>query len=197
MADDFFESVYRRADGDDTAIPWQHAISRRLVDDWLIGFDPDTPRRALVVAAGLGDDAAALAARGLDVVAFDAAPTAVEWARRRHRQGAVEWCVADLFALPEAWHDAFDLVLEVFTVQSIPPTQQVAAARAIARTVGAGGRLVVVAITVDGDEEPSGPPWPLRSGAVDALVDGFVTIGEHREALADGLHAVRLELERP
>ncbi len=196
MEEGFFESLYQRAEGDDTAVPWQHAVSRRLVGDWLAGVEPGSHRRALVVAAGLGDDAAALAGRGLEVVAFDVAPTAVDWARRRHRGAPVDWHVADLFELPEAWREAFDLVLEVFTVQSVHPTRQVDAAAAIRATLAPGGRLVVVAVTVDGDGEPSGPPWPLRSDVVEALVDGLVAVGEHREALSEGVHAVRLELER-
>jgi SAM-dependent methyltransferase len=197
VADDLFESLYQQAEGDDTAVPWQHAVSRRLVGDWLARVEPGSHRRALVVAAGLGDDAAALAARGLEVVAFDAAPTAVAWARRRHPEAPVDWHVADLFELPAAWREAFDLVLEVFTVQSVHPSHQVDAAAAIRATLASGGQLVVVAITVDDDGQPSGPPWPLRPSVVDALVDGLASVGEHREALSAGVHAVRLELQRP
>ncbi|MCD9624676.1 class I SAM-dependent methyltransferase [Rhabdothermincola salaria] len=197
MADDFFESVYARAEGDDAAVPWQHAISRRLVEEWLADLEPDHHRRALVVASGLGDDAAALAEHGLEVVAFDAAPSAVAWARRRHPEADVDWQVADLFALPADWHAAFDLVVEVFTVQSIAPEQQVAAVEAIHRTVAPGGLLMAVAITVADPEEPSGPPWPLRPHVVDALVDGFHVRRHHDEDLAPGLTARRLELERP
>jgi len=196
MADDFFESVYARAEGDDTAVPWQHAISRRLVEEWLVDLEPSHHRRALVVASGLGDDDAALARVGLDVVAFDAAPSAVEWARRRHRDAHVDWQVADLFALPEDWHAAFDLVVEVFTVQSIAPGQQLAAIEAIKATVTPGGVLLAIAIIAD-PEEPPGPPWPLRPPVVDALVDGFHVRSRHDEHLGTGLTAQRLELVRP
>ena len=50
---------------------------------------------------------------GLDVVAFDSSPTAVEWARSRHPDTAVDWQVADLFAPPSDWLGSFDLVVDV------------------------------------------------------------------------------------
>ena len=149
------------------------------------------------MAAGLGDDAAALAGLGLEVVAFDAAPSAVQWARRRHLDVDVTWQVADLFALPDDWRAAFDLVVEVFTVQSIAPGRQIAAVEAIRRTVSPGGVLLAVAITVADSEEPSGPPWPLRPPVVDALLDGLLPRSRHDEELSPGVTAVRLELERP
>ena len=132
---DFFEAVYRRAAGDDAAVPWQYARSRELIGEWFAAFDPEPSRRALVVAAGLGDDAAALAQRGLDVTAFDLSPSAVDWARRRHPDAPIEWLVADLLDPPPEWTASFDLVIEVFNVQSIAPSAQIAAARNVRRFV--------------------------------------------------------------
>jgi 2-polyprenyl-3-methyl-5-hydroxy-6-metoxy-1,4-benzoquinol methylase len=58
--------------------------------------------RALKVGAGLGDDAEELARRGLAVTAFDIAPTAVAWAKRRFPDSQVDYVVADVLAPPAA-----------------------------------------------------------------------------------------------
>ncbi len=197
MSADFFEGMYAGAGGDDTGVPWQHAISRRLIGDWFETFEPGGRQRARVVAAGLGDDAAALADLGLDVVAFDVAPTAVDWARDRHPDADVDWQVADLFAPPAEWVGSFDLVVEVFTIQSIRPTDQHDAATAICSFVAPGGTLVAVAMVHDGRREPQGPPWPIHPSTLDVLTDGFTESKRRTEPLGDGLQAILVELTRP
>lgn len=194
---EFFESMYSAAGGDDSRIPWQDAISKRLFGDWLETFDPSRHQRALVVAAGLGDEAAALAALGLGVVAFDHAPSAVNWARERHKDVTIDWQVADLLSPPAEWIGAFDLVVEVFTIQSIDPQLQVTAAEAVRSFVGAGGALLAVALVRRGDEPPGGPPWPLHHDTLESLGEGLREISVRTEELDAGLSCVMVELSRP
>ena len=196
MTAEFFDSVYAEADGDDGAVPWQQAMSRRLIGEWLEAFDPSRHQRALVVAAGLGDDAAALARLGLDVIAFDHAPNAIEWARRRHPGTGVDWRVADLFDAPSEWKEAFDLVIEVFTIQSIPPDRQADAAAATRRFLAPNGTLVGIAIVHDGSVEPDGPPWPLDPATIDVLSEGLAERSRHVEEVSPTVSCVRLELVR-
>ena len=196
MNADFFDSLYADADGDETAIPWQQAMSRRLIGEWIETLEPGRGRRALVVAAGLGDDAAALAELGFDVVAFDQAPNAVEWARRRHPDAAVDWHVADLFHTPTDWREAFDLVIEVFTIQSIPPELHAEAATATRAFLAPGGTLVAVAVVHDGSVNPSGPPWPLDASILEELGDGLTERSRHVEEVSPTVRCVRLELAR-
>jgi SAM-dependent methyltransferase len=188
---DFFDAVYSRAKGDEAAVPWQQAMSRRFMSSWLEHFEPSGDERAIVVAAGLGDDAAALAARGVDVTAFDFSPAALEWARTRHATVDVDWHQADLFNMPSDWAGAFDLVVEVFTVQSIQPDRQPEAAAAIRSLLAPGGRLVVVTLTHDGSGQPAGPPWPLHPATVEQLRSGLNT-GEHVVEELDGGMACHL-----
>ena len=199
----FFDGVYAGAAGDDAAVPWQSAASRDAVARWLTTFDHRHHRRALVVAAGLGDDAAALARLGLEVVAFDQSPTAVAWAAERHPDVDVTWLVADLFDPPAAWIDGFDLVLEVFTIQSIPPESQRRAVAAVRDFVAPGGLLVVVALRRSPDTVPAGPPWPLDPSTL-ALLEApderrppLERIGGEEIDLAPELELVRRDLRRP
>lgn len=197
MTAEFFDSLYADADGDEAAIPWQQALSRRLIGEWVRDLDPTRHRRALVVAAGLGDDAAALAGPGREVVAFDQSPTAVAWARRRHPDAHVEWRTADLLDPPSEWEAGFDLVVEVFTVQSIPPGEQALAAGAARSFVAPGGTLVAVAVVHDGSLEPEGPPWPLHPGTLDVLADGLVERARHTESLSPTISCVLIEWVLP
>jgi SAM-dependent methyltransferase len=120
--------------------------------------------RALVVGCGLGDDAELLARLGYAVVAFDYSPTAIGRARERFPESQVDYVVADLLDPPAEWSRAFDLVVEVFTVQSLPPDVR---ATAIANIAGfTAGRLLVVATK---GEPIDGPPWPLTREQIESF----------------------------
>lgn len=198
-----FNGIYAGAGGDDAAVPWQHAPSRALVERWIAGLDRVAHRRALVVAAGLGDDAAALAALGFEVTAFDRSEAAIAWARERHPDVAVTWEVADLFDPPAAWAGAFDLVVEVFTIQSIPVVDQGGAASTIAGFVGSDGTLFLVALVHEPGFDSTGPPWPLDRSTLDGLeaqVDGGPGLerrGGDEAELGPSVRLVTRELHRP
>ncbi len=194
---EFFDSMYANAAGDDAAVPWQGAMSRSLINEWIDGATFASGTRAMVVAAGLGDDAAALARRGLDVTAFDFSPTAVDWARTRHGDVDVDWHQADLFDLPDEWSGSFDLVVEVFTIQSTPPDRQPEAADAVRRLVAPGGTLVAILLEHLGSDEPSGPPWPLATSTVDRLVTDLSEVERHTIEVRDDVVCHRIELTRP
>lgn len=156
----FFEAMYESAGRDPDSIPWASQAPSQIVERWLSDWI-GSAGAAVVVACGLGDDAEALAERGWYVTAFDVAPTAIEWAGERFPDSTVNYVVADLFDLPGGWSQAFSLVVEVFTIQSLPRKTRVRVVRAIADLVAPGGTLLVAAIGHDGPPVESGPPWPL------------------------------------
>jgi SAM-dependent methyltransferase len=156
----WFEQLYAGA-RDESAIPWAGLEPHPLLVQWLDAAGPE-PGRALVVACGLGDDAEELARRGFDVTAFDLAPSAIAWAQRRFPQSSVSYLVANALELPQEWNGAFDLVVEIYTLQAIPEELRPAVGAAIVRCVAPGGTLVAVARRRDDDDPPmAGPPWPL------------------------------------
>ena len=69
--------------------------------------------------------------------------------------------VADLFRLPGGWSRAFDLVVEIRTLQSLPLAQRADAAAIIAGTVRPGGRLFVHGLGRGDGDPPGSRPWPL------------------------------------
>ena len=178
---DWFEPLYAAAEAGEATVPWDsHAASPLLVEWTAASVSDGRGRRAVVVGCGLGDDAAHIASLGFETVAFDIAPTAVRGARRRFPRSAVEWVVADLLDLPSAWLRAFDLVVEVITVQALPDPPRAAAIAAVSSLVAPGGTLIVVSGARSAGEAVNGPPWPLTRGEIEAFATG-------------GVEAVRIE----
>ena len=129
---------------------------------WLraLGASP-IRKRCLVVGCGPGDDAEALASGGFDVTAFDISPTAIEAARRRFPRSGVDYVVADILQPPPAWTEAFDLIFEAFTLQTLPPEPRHAAIRSMAGLVAVGGRVFVLCRAREAGEPEGELPWRL------------------------------------
>ncbi|MBS1796138.1 MAG: class I SAM-dependent methyltransferase [Acidobacteria bacterium] len=158
----WFEALYREAAGDHGRIPWADLEPNRFFVEYAekIGLKGDD-RTALVVGCGLGDDARYLYERGFRVTAFDISPTAIEWARRLHRDTDIRFFTADLFDPPKEWFGAFEFVLEIYTIQPLPLGLRPRVIDAIANFAALDGRLVVVARGRPDDDEPTELPWPL------------------------------------
>src|ERR1700761_4975859 len=161
-----FEQIYREAGDNLAAVPWASLAPMPALVDWLDAQPPPpaAKTRALIVACGLGDDAEEVSRRGYQVTAFDLVPAAIEHCRQRFPDSAVDYQVADVFQLPEAWARRFGLVVEIRTLQSLPLDQRAEAAASIAATVAPGGRVFVHGLYRD-DGQPAGHrPWPLSPG---------------------------------
>lgn len=167
-----FHQMYGAAAGGGPGLPWDRDGPHPLLEPWACDLD-GAGRRALVVGSGLGTDAEFIAGRGFAVVGFDVSPTAIEMTRERFPQSAVEYRVANLFDLPGEWTRAFDLVVEIYTVQSMPIALHAPATASIARTVADGGTLLVIATgRRNPDVIPDGPPWPLTRAEIEAFAAG-------------------------
>ena len=203
----WFEPLYDAADGDAGRVPWARSAPSPLLLSWLDqpGLEVDGSD-ALVVGCGLGDDAAELARRGCDVVAFDISPTAVAWARRRlaaeQVAGSCEFLVADLLDLPERLVASAGLVVEVRTVQSLPERLRGDALRAVASTVAPGGVLVHIGLVATGPRGAAaqeGPPWPLAPDELAAYDDAGLerlSLAHPPDPRGDAMEVV-LTLQRP
>lgn len=196
----WFEPLYAAARDGEREIPWNRGTAHPLLVEWAAARGlRGEGRRALVVGAGLGFDAEHLAGLGFATTAFDVAPTAVAMARERFPGSPVDYRVADLLDLPREWEGAFDLVVEIITVQSLPEELRGPATAAIAGTVAPGGTLFVVSGIRDGAPGP-GPPWPLTREQVEAFAAGDLELrGLERVPLPGlpGEHRWRVEFERP
>ena len=172
----WFERLYAAAARGEATVPWADRVPNPHVIAWL---DREAPPagRALDVGTGLGDTAEALAARGHRVVAFDVSPSAVDDARRRFPRSPVRYEVADVLAPPAGYDAAFDLVVECYTLQVLPPPARARATAALRRFVAPGGTLLVVARGREPDEPPGEMPWPLTRAEIEEIAsDGLALV---------------------
>ena len=131
----WFEDLYSLAGGNPSIIPWADLRPNPNLVEWLDQQHVVGPGRAIKIGCGLGDDAEELARRGFETTAFDISQTAIAWSRRRFPLSPVSYLVADLLSAPAEWEAAFDLVLESYTLQVLPPDLRADAMRSISSFV--------------------------------------------------------------
>jgi 2-polyprenyl-3-methyl-5-hydroxy-6-metoxy-1,4-benzoquinol methylase len=170
-----FETIYAQAGDDLTGIPWASLRPMPALVGWLDRQPEASGLTALVVACGLGDDAEEVSRRGYRVTAFDLVPAAIAHCRARFPGSAVDYQVADVFALPDRWHRAFDLVVEIRTLQSLPVPERPAAAARLASMVAPGGRVFVHGLARRDDEPPGRRPWPISPQDLTAFISAGLT----------------------
>ena len=176
----WFEQLYAEGVSGAATLAWDRSAPNPVLVQWAEQRDLEgAGRRAVVVGAGLGADAAYVAQLGYRTTAFDVSPTAVAIASER--APGVEFVTADLLDLPAEWRETFDLVVEIYTVQALPRSWRGRAGAAVADLVAPGGTLVAIQAMLGPDDDPDvGPPWPLTRTEIDALG-------------ATGLDVVRIE----
>jgi SAM-dependent methyltransferase len=188
----WFDRLYAEGVDGSTTLAWDRVEPNVLLVR-AIEQQPDLSqghgKRAIVVGAGLGADAAYLARLGYETLGFDVSPTAMRIAADRIPE--VEFVTADLFRLPSEWQKAFHLVVEIYTVQALPRSVRDRATAAVRDLVAPGGTLVVIqaCLAHDGDAE-DGPPWPLTRDEIDAFAgEGVETVSTESIASDGGAFA--------
>jgi SAM-dependent methyltransferase len=175
----WFDALYREAEGSTDIIPWADMAPNPYFREWAEKSAlKGEGRKALVVGCGLGDDAKYLYDLGFEVTAFDISPTAIEWAKRLHKDTNIQFEVGNLFEPFRGWLGAFEFVLEIYTIQPLPMDMRDRAIDAVAGFVAPGGRLVVVTKGREDEDEPQQLPWPLsRRDLSRFLHDGMLQMG--------------------
>ncbi len=190
--------MYAAAGDDLAALPWASLKPFPLLVEWLGGAGAGVSGAALVVGTGLGDDAEELSRRGFEVTAFDVSPTAIERARQRFPESAVDYRVANLLDLPAEWRERFAFVVEIRTLQSLPIGDRAAAAKAIAATVAPGGLLWLFALGRESHQPGETRPWPVTDDELAVLEAAGLGWESRREDLLDAdLYDVVGTLRRP
>ena len=184
---DWFESLYRESEGEIDRVPWADGAPN---PHFKVGMQlPGMPTegRALVIGCGFGDDAEALAEMGFMVTAFDVSRSAIDWCRRKHPTTSVRYEVGDVFEPPLRHRGAFDLVLEVYTLQAIPLPFRSAGFVPVAECVAPGGVLLAVMRGRDDDAsvEIDGPPWPISRAECAAFQEGGLELESWEDFLDD------------
>lgn len=198
----WFDRLYSASERGEAVVPWDRLVPQQLLVEWAHARRPASDgRRALVVGCGLGRDAEFVSGLGFETTAFDISDTAVRLAQQRYPDTRVQYVSANLLDPPIGWRKAFDVVVESYTVQSLPDPPRSTAISSVARFVAPGGTLIVIAAAHDdAAEAETGPPWPLRRNEVEAFGhDGLnpVSIERIQDQIEPAMHRWRAEFVRP
>lgn len=180
----WFEPLYAGSNTKGEGVPWANMETHPSFRSWLT-HNPlkGEGKSALVVGCGMGDDAIELESLGFQVTAFDVSETAITFCKERFPQSKVDFVQADLLENQSQWMRKYDFVLEIFTVQALPPKYEKELIQNISNFVAADGQILVIAEV--GREERSfkkGPPWILTSQHIDLFVScGLSVAGKYIE----------------
>ncbi len=183
---DWFEPLYVRSGGDSNGIPWANMKTHPSFSAWLTRNTLEsTGKSALVVGCGMGDDAIELESKGFrQITAFDVSGTAIRYCQERFPASTINFIQADLLKTQPNWEGKFDFVLEIFTIQALPPQYEDALIQNIAKFIAPGGHLLVIAQVSDKARSfEKGPPWLLTHHHVDKFIAcGLKVVERHIEA---------------
>lgn len=180
----WFEPLYASSDTNGEGVPWANMATHPSFGSWLSKNTLEGDGKfALVVGCGMGDDAIELEALGFQVTAFDVSQTAIKFCKERFPQSKVEFVRADLLEIQSQWQKKFDFVLEIYTVQALPPKYEKELIQNITNFVAPDGHILVIAEV--GKEERSfenGPPWLLTAQHIDSFSScGLKVVGQYVE----------------
>lgn len=172
----WFDRTYAAGRRGEVSVPWDKDEANPLLVEWAASRDA-AGRSALVVGCGLGKDSEFVGSRGYTTTAFDVSETAVTFVRERYPDSPVHYTVADLFDPPAEWSGAFDLVVEINTVQALPVPIRERAVAQVGGFVAPGGTLLAIygAVRVDGEPIRVAPPWPLTRAEVESFATNGLT----------------------
>lgn len=185
----WFDKLYAAAADGRVTMPWNRENPHPLLVDWAHRAQlRGAGRTAVVVGCALGADAEFVAGLGFTTVAFDVSAAAIDLAPERYPDTGVTYVSADLLDAPPEWRHAFDLVVEIITLQALPPDLHARAAAAVRDLVGSDGTLLVIGAVPDTEA----PDTAVHNDAI-AAAPRPLTRAEIDAVASDGLHAVTVD----
>ncbi|MCC4318668.1 class I SAM-dependent methyltransferase [Streptomyces malaysiensis] len=128
-------------DAEETARRYE-AVAFETVHDDFLPWLPTDPGRVVDIGAGSGRDAAALSARGHQVVAVEPTPELRDVAERLHADAAIEW-VDDALPALSGLRGRFDLILLSAVWMHLDEQERSEGMRRLAELVSPGGRVAM------------------------------------------------------
>ncbi|MDX2370206.1 MAG: class I SAM-dependent methyltransferase [Colwellia sp.] len=169
---DWFEPLYAESSKNGEGVPWANMKTHPSFRRWLNHNQLSSSKKsALVVGCGMGDDAIDLENLGFQVTAFDVSETAIKFCKERFPDSTVNFIQADLLQEQNQWQRKFDFVLEIYTVQALPPKYETELIQNISSFVAPAGQLLVIAEVSNKERVfENGPPWLLTPQHIDSFV---------------------------
>ncbi|MDF1837576.1 MAG: methyltransferase domain-containing protein [Planctomycetota bacterium] len=169
----WFEPLYAAAAKGEAEIPWDDGKPNPNLVEWLEREKINGEgKRALEVGCGYGQGALALAQAGFQVTAVDLSPSAIAHAAKHNAHPNIQHRVVNMFEPPAEFAGAFDLVVEIYTLQAIPADIRPRLAQQLPGLVAKNGELILVSRARDEETPATGPPWPLTENEIRGLTHG-------------------------
>jgi SAM-dependent methyltransferase len=183
----WYDELWSAAGRGEVALPWDHTEPHPLLADWVAEHGDGAGRSAVVIGCGLGADSEHLARHGWRTTAFDISPAAVAAVRDRYPDSAVDYREGNLLDLADDLVGAFDLVVEIYTLQALHPSLREPAVTGVRRLLAPGGAALVVQM-VRRDDEPrtDEPPWTLTRAEMEAVAGDGVELDSLDDVLLEG-----------
>lgn len=141
----WFETLYSNSNEEGEGVPWANMVPHPIFKSWIIkNPNVDEGKTALVIGCGMGDDAIELESQGFSVTAFDVSNSAIQLCKTRFPYSGIKFIQADLIEGISEWYQKFDLVLEIFTIQALPPKYEKTLIQNISDFVSGNGKLIVI-----------------------------------------------------
>ena len=183
----WYDELWSAAERGEVPLPWDHTDAHPVLADWVVGDGAGDGRRAVVVGCGLGADSEHLARHGWRTTAFDISPAAVAAVRDRYPDSPVDYREGDLLDLAEDLRGAFDLVVEIYTLQALHPSLRSQAVAGVRGLLAERGRaLVVQVIRRDDEQHTDEPPWTLTRAEMEAVAGDEFELESLDEVLPPG-----------
>jgi len=184
----WYDELWSAAGRGEVPLPWDHTDPNPVLASW--ATEPGDGRRAVVVGCGLGADSEFLARNGWRTTAFDISPAAVAAVRERYPGSTVDYREGNLLDLTGGSADlvgAFDLVVEIYTLQALHPSLRDQAVAGVRGLLAPGGTALVVQV-VRRDDQPRStePPWTLTRAEMEAVAGDGVELESLDELLPAG-----------
>ena len=164
----WYDELWSAGARGDVPLPWDRTAPHPFLAAWTDEHGDGGGRRAVVVGCGLGGDSEHLASRGWETTAFDISPAAVDAVRTRYPDSPVTYRVGNLLEPGDL--GAYDLVVEIYTVQALHPSLRAQAGAGVRALVAPGGTaLVVQAPRADDEPYTPEPPWTLTRAEMEGV----------------------------
>ena len=170
----YFDRLYRTG----VSRSWDREIPPPAVISLCEGDSRLAPGRALDLGCGTGTSAVFLATHGWDVVGIDFVDRALSKARERAISASVNvtFKVGDVTRLPELALGAFDLVLDVGCLHSLPSSERGAFVRGVSEACRRGGLFVLMTFVPSRFRPLIGAPHGLAKNEIDDLFTEFFEV---------------------
>jgi SAM-dependent methyltransferase len=189
---EWFEQLYSEAIAGKATVPWADLKVNPNLVTWLNQNQVQGEgKTALVVGCGLGDDAEELRQRGFQTTGFDISASAIRWCDNRFPDSTTQYVVADLFHPPTHWQQAFDFVLESYTLQSLPRSLYARAIVQIANFIAPEGRLLLICRGREPEDALNQVPYPFTKDEIMQLTHVGLSLETFEDYLDDEEPPVR------